>query len=102
DDEPPCEMWAARRLFLPAAEVVKAPQHPSVSDQTFICRELFFRFSLLFAILLDVFIHRLRKLEVAIHVPAIGILGPRKNRELLLRLPLHNPLAARRVVVATL
>src|SRR3954453_7711856 len=56
----------------------------------------------LLLILLDVLIHLVWKLQIAINVPAVRIIHVRQDREFLLRLPGKDAIAARRIVIAAL
>src|SRR4051794_291780 len=60
------------------------------------------RVGLLLAVFLDVLVDAVRETQVAVDVAVVRIIAMRADRELLLALPLHDPIAARRVVIAAL
>ena len=91
-----CLKFCAQNSFLPEKKGVALANFVS----PYIPDPLLTRRKLLFLVVADVLIYLRWKLEIAIHIPAVRIVGLGQNREILLTLPLQNSFAAGWIVVA--
>src|ERR1051325_2591317 len=91
-----------RRLPEPSLQELEDPPLRARADRGVCTAEvdlLLVGLELLLAVLLDIREDLLGQLELLVEVAGVRVVRVRADRELLLRLPLHDPLALRRVVV---